>query len=337
MKALSLSEDNQLRLVELETPSPKQGEVLLAVRAAALNHREIWISKGMYPGMRLPTTLGADGAGLVTQVGPGVDKEWLGREVVCYPALDWGDDPHAPSRSYRLFGMPGPGFIAEYIVVPVANLVEKPAYLSWDEAAAIPVASLTAWRGLLRNGRIQPKQNVLITGIGGGVAQAGLAFAHALGAAVYVTSSSTEKLAFAKANGAVDGFNYRDENWPRALKEASGGIDLVFDGAPSPELDHYFAFLNTGARIVVYGSTAGQRVCVNIARFFLRHIALIGTAMGTPDEFREMIAFLETHQIKPLVHKSYPLDQAIDAFYALQSGGQLGKITIQIQSAIVES
>lgn len=329
MKALQLTKDKELQLVDVERPSPQAGEVLVAVQAAALNHREIWISKGMYPGMRLPSTLGADGAGVVAEVGAGVDEQWLGKPVICYPAIGWGDDPEVPTKQYRLYGMPLPGFIAEYIAVPKENLVEKPKYLSWDEAAAIPVASLTAWRGLVRHGRLHSEQTILITGIGGGVAQAGLDFAVAHGANVYVTSSSPQKIELAKERGAVAGFNYRQEGWQEALAQASGGVDVVLDGAPPASLDSYMPFLKFGGRVVVYGSTGGQQVGMNIARFFLRHISLIGTAMGSPVEFEEMIAFMKKHEIRPLIHQSYPLDQAVDAFEALQSGQQIGKITIQ--------
>lgn len=330
MKALLLNTEKQLEIAELEKPQAQAGEVLVAVKAAALNHREIWISKGMYPGMRLPSTLGADGAGVVVEIGEGVDSRWLHKEVMCYPAIGWGDDPEAPTRQYRLYGMPLPGFIAEYIVLPEENLVEKPAYLSWDEAAAVPVASLTAWRGLVKHGRIRQNHNLLITGIGGGVAQAGLAFATALGANVYVTSSSPEKIANAKAQGAIDGFNYRETGWQKAVAQKTGGIDVVLDGAPPQSLDDYMPFLNVGAKVVVYGSTGGQQVSMNIARFFLRHVSLIGTAMGSPQEFEEMIAFMEKHQIKPLIYQTFPFSQSIEAFHTLATGQQVGKITISM-------
>ncbi|MEM7334958.1 MAG: zinc-binding dehydrogenase [Chloroflexota bacterium] len=330
MKALSLSREKQLEIIETEKPRPQAGEVLVAIKSAALNHREIWISKGMYPGMTLPSTLGADGAGVVVEVGAGVDAGWLDKEVMCYPAIGWGDNEEAPTRQYRLYGMPLPGFIAEYIVLPEENLVEKPAYLSWDEAAAVPVASLTAWRGLVKHGRIQPNDNVLITGIGGGVAQAGLSFATAYGANVYVTSSHPDKMAYAQSQGAVSGFNYREADWEKALAQQSGGIDIVLDGAPPQSLDTYMPFLKVGSKVIVYGSTAGQQVGMNIARFFLRHVSLIGTAMGSPKEFKEMIAFMEQHQIKPLIYKSFSFADAIEAFETLATGKQVGKITIQI-------
>lgn len=330
MKALSLNEKKKLELIELENPRPSAGEVLVAIKSAALNHREIWISKGMYPGMTLPSTLGADGAGIVVEVGAGVDESWLNKAVMCYPAIGWGDDEEAPTKKHRLYGMPLPGFIADYIVLPEENLVEKPAYLSWDEAAAVPVASLTAWRGLVKHGRIHKDQNILITGIGGGVAQAGLSFATAFDARVYVTSSSPDKIEYAISQGAAGGFNYREEGWQKAVAQETKGIDIVLDGAPPQALDTYMPFLKLGAKVIVYGSTGGQQVGMNIARFFLRHISLIGTAMGSPTEFKEMIAFMEKHQIKPLIYKSFPFEQSIEAFNTLAEGKQVGKITIQL-------
>lgn len=209
MKAFFLDENNELAVVTRPTPTPKAGEVLVKVKAAALNHRDIWITKGLYPKIQLPTILGSDGAGTVTAIGSGVDEGWLNQAIISYPAYNWGDKLHTSSPEFRLIGMPDPGFIAEYITLPVENLLKKPEYLSWEQAAAIPVATLTAWRGLVTQGRVQAGDNVLITGIGGGVAQAGLALAVRHDANVYVTSSSPTKIAFARAHGAVEGFDYR--------------------------------------------------------------------------------------------------------------------------------
>lgn len=328
MQALGLTEDKILERVSLERPRPQPGEALIAVQAAAFNHREIWITKGLYPGMSLPCTLGADGAGRIVGLGRGVDPAWMGKSVVCYPGVGWGDDPQAPSRAFRLFGMPEQGFIADYICVPAENLVEKPEYLSWEEAAAIPVASLTAWRGLVRHGRVHPDDNVLITGVGGGVAQAVMAFGQAFGANIYVTSGTSEKIDRAVANGAVAGFNYKDESWPKALATASGGIDIVLDSSPTANFDDYLPFLKWGARVVVFGAHSVRHTSLHISRFFLRHLSLIGTALGTIEEFQEMIAFMSEHRVRPELDRTFAFEQAIEAFKYLKSGQHVGKIIV---------
>ena len=328
MKALVLELDKSLQIKELPAPTAKEGEVVVAIKASALNHREIWIQKGLYPGMTLPCILGADGAGVVTEIGKGVDMKWKGKEVILYPGYEWGDNDSAPTKKFRVLGMPDPGTISEYIAVPVTNLVVKPSYLSWGEAAAIPVASLTAWRALVKHGEIHRNSRVLITGIGGGVAQAGLSIAKAFGATVFVTSSSPDKIKQAQDLGATAGVNYRDDDWHLQLKEISDGIDIVLDSSPHPVLDNYLKFMNYGGRIIAYGSTGSPKTTISISKFFLRHIQFIGTAMGTPQEFRDVILFLDKHKIRPLIHSEYTLDQAIQSMEALKAGHQVGKIII---------
>ncbi len=328
MKALILKDDKSLIIGEEEKPTAGPNEVVVAVNASALNHREIWIGKGLYPGMSLPCILGADGAGIVVELGDGVSQEWKDKEVIIYPAYDWGDDEDAPTRQFRVLGMPDPGTIAEYIKVPVGNLVAKPKYLSWEEAAALPIAGLTSWRALVKHGKIEAGKKVLITGIGGGVAQAGLSIASANEAQVFVTSSSAEKIALAVDAGATGGVNYKDEDWHLQLKELSGGIDIVLDSSPVAVLDNYFKFMNYGGRIVTYGSTGNPKTTISISKFFLRHIQFIGSTMGSPKDFNDLIQFMTKHEIHPKIHQVFPFDEAIDAIQALETGKQVGKIVI---------
>ena len=330
MKALLLNQEKELNIVDLPVPELGDHEILVKVKASALNHRELWISKGLYPGMTLPCILGADGAGMVEKVGSASLQHLVDKEVIIYPALDWGDKQHSSSKKFRVLGMPDPGTMAEYIAVDASNVVIKPPYLSWTEAAAIPVAGLTAWRALVRHGRINKGDKVLISGIGGGVAQAGISFCPYFDAEIYVTSSSQEKIDQAIDQGAKAGVNYKDPDWYQQLKEHSGGIDIVLDSSPASELENYLAFLNMGARIVYYGSTGSRSTRIkNMSKFFLRHISFIGTAMGSPDEFFDMVAFMEKHEIKPKIDSVYPLDHALQAFDALASGEQVGKIVLE--------
>ena len=328
MKSLVLTVDKTLVLSESPVPTPLPGESLVSLKASALNHREIWITKGLYPGMTLPCILGADGAGVVTAVGDHSDSEWVGKGVMIYPAFDWGDSEAYSSRKFRVMGMPDPGTLSEYICVPVSNLVPKPAYLSWEEAAAVPVAGLTAWRALTRHGNIGAASKVLITGIGGGVAQAGLSLALAFGAEVYVTSSKPDKIKKAMEMGASGGANYKDPEWPVRIKDQSSGIDIILDSSPSANLDDYLKFMNFGGRIVAYGSTGSPKTTISISRFFLRHIHFIGTTMGSPEEFKALLSFMEKHKLKPLIEETYPLVDAIKAIEALEQGEHMGKIVL---------
>lgn len=333
MKVLALHEANgpaSARMENADIPSPQAGEVRVALRAASFNHRELWIARGQYPGMKLPCILGADGAGVIDAVGEGVDPGQIGRSVVLYPGLGWGNDERFPDKSFGLLGMPGPGTMAEFICVPEASACAKPEYLSFEEAAAFPTGALTAFRGLTVKAGLQPGENILITGIGGGVASFALQFACAMGANAFVTSSSDATNARAVAMGAKAGFNYRDDAWRKDLAKASGGIDVVFDGAPASAYAGYQRALRFGARVVMYGSTGGAQVPVSAPDLFLRHATILGTAMGSPRDFQAMLDFVTQHQIHPVIDRSFALAQADEALLYVESGHQFGKVTVTI-------
>ncbi|GLU37374.1 NAD(P)-dependent alcohol dehydrogenase [Pseudomonas sp. NBRC 100443] len=333
MKALTLKTPDGLAgvvLEEIEARAPLAGEVQVALKAASLNHRELWISRGQYPGMTLPCTLGADGAGVVEAVGEGVSQSLIGREVLLYPGLGWGDDPRLPAADFGLLGMPGPGTLAQSICVPAQSAVAKPAFLSFEQAAAIPLAALTAWRGLTTKAALRAGENVLITGVGGGVATFALKFAVAMGARVFVTSGSDETLDKAIELGATAGFNYHDAEWRKVLGKQSGGIDVVFDGAPASSFGNYVRSLRMGARVVVYGSTGGAQVSLNAPDLFLRNISLIGTNVGELGEFQRMVTFIEEHRIEPVIDRVFDLEQSKDALGYLESAHQFGKVVVRI-------
>ncbi|NMG41674.1 zinc-binding dehydrogenase [Chelativorans sp. ZYF759] len=332
MKALVLNEAKGPQSVVVQeepTPSPKTGEVRVAIRAASLNHRELWISRGQYPGMNLPCILGADGAGVVDAVGEGVDGGLVGKEVVLYPALNWGDSPDFPSKDFCLLGMPVPGTIADFICVPAENVFEKPASLSFEQAAALPTAALTAWRAVTVKARVKPGDKVLITGIGGGVAMFALKFCVALNAEVYVTSGDESNLAKAAELGAAGGFNYRDEDWGKAARKTAGGFDVVIDGAPAAAYGSYARALSFGAKVVIYGSTRGPQFTLNAPELFLRHATVFGTAMGNLDDFRGMLDFVGDKQIKPVIDRTVTIANAGEAFDLLESN-HFGKIVITL-------
>lgn len=335
MKALTLTsvagtDTLSAAVTDVETPLPRNGEVRVAIKAASINHRELWIMRGLYPGMRLPTTMGCDGAGVVDMLGDGVTSARVGDEVVLYPGVDWGSSRRTPSKQFGLLGMPGPGTIAEYVCVPAESLAPKPPFLNWEEAAAVPLTGLTAWRALMFKGELQAEENLLIIGIGGGVATFGLALAVAKGANVYVTGENDDVIQSAVRMGARAGLNFTQGDWRKKIMPMTEGkgIDVVLDGAPSPSFANYIRSIRPGARIVIYGSTAGNDFTVNAAEVFLRSATILGTQVGDPQEFRDMLAFIEQHKIKPVVEATFPLLRAKDALLHLQDSHRFGKVVV---------
>jgi zinc-binding alcohol dehydrogenase/oxidoreductase len=335
MKALYLAAAEGVDTVavqDVETPTPKAGEVRVAIKAASLNHRELWIPRGQYPGMQTPATLGCDGAGVVDMVGEGVMSAKIGDEVVIYPGLNWGLSRRTPSKEFGLLGMPGPGTVAEYICVPADSLAPKPAFMSWEEAAAVPLTGLTAWRVLMYKGELQAGENLLIIGVGGGVATFGLAFAVAKGANVYVTGENEKVIEEGINMGAKAGLNFNDPEWRKKIMPMTGGegVDVVMDGAPSPSFANYVRSIRPGARIVIYGSTAGNEFKVNATDIFLRSATVLGSQVGDPQDFKDMLAFIGQHKIKPVIERKFPLAEAKEALLYLQDKHQFGKVVVTI-------
>src|SRR6478752_468334 len=191
MQAAVLDAPNHPPVVrEVDLPQLLPGEALVHLRAAALNHRDVWIQQGKYAGLKYPIVPGSDGAGVVSAVGSGVNTDWIGREVIINPGCDWGDDPRAQSANFTILGLPRDGTFAEHVAVGVSQLCAKPDHLDWPDAAALPLAGLTAYRAVFSRGGLSEGERVLITGIGAGTALFALQFAVAASAHVYVTSSS---------------------------------------------------------------------------------------------------------------------------------------------------
>lgn len=319
-------------IADMPSPEPGPDDIRVDVLAAALNHRELWIAQGAYPGMTLPATLGCDGCGVIGAVGANVDPGRVGERVLLYPGLSWGDDPDLPRTDFGLLGMPGPGTVAESIVVPADRVAPSPAHLDPLTAAALPLAGLTAWRGLVTKGEIKAGDHVLLTGIGGGVASTALLLAVAMGARVFVTSGSDDTIEQAKALGAEGGVNYRQERWGKALQAMSGGIDLVFDGAPAGGYGEYGRSLRMGARVVVYGSTGGMSFPVNAPELFLKNVTVRGSNVGNPAEFADMVGFVAAHRITPVVDRVFPFAEAPAALEYLRDNHGFGKVAIDMVS-----
>ncbi len=330
MRAIQLTAVNELKIATVPEPAPVAGEAVVTIRAAALNHRDLWIKLGQYAGLKWPCIPGSDGAGMVTAVGAGVDAAWVGREVILNPALDWGDSLDAQGPKVSILGLPRDGTLAERVAVPVGQLTAKPAHFSWEEAAALPLGGLTAWRAVVTRAAVLPGERVLVTGIGGGVALLALQFAVGHGAEVWVTSSDAGKLARAVALGARGGANYTQPGWAADLLKQSGGFDVIVDSAGGEGFADLIDLAKPGGRIVSYGATRGNPSTLTLRKLFWRQLSLLGSTMGMPVEFAAMTQYVTMHRLKPVVSDTIPFDRAGEAFDLMERGGQFGKIVLRV-------
>lgn len=331
MKAAILEQvGNPVTVKEIDTPQPAKREARVRIKAAALNHRDVWIQKGMYPGNKENIIAGSDGCGIIDEVGEEVDRNFIGKEVIINPSLNWGDDGRAQSSDFKILGNPDPGTLAEYIVVPFENIHSKPQHLSNAEAAAFPLAGLTAYRALFTRAGINAGENILINGIGGGVALLGMQMAIAWGANVYVSSSSEEKQKKAIEMGAEKAYNYKKENWGKEAADETGGFHVILDGAAGPGFPELIDALRPGGRIAIYGRTSGPFPELQPAKIFYKQASILGTTMGSPDEFVAMTNLISNKKIKPVVDKEFPLEKTEEAFRYMDEGKQFGKIVIRM-------
>lgn len=319
---------DKIALEEVILPDLKKDEVLVKIKAAALNHRDEWCRVGLYPNLKDGVVLGSDASGIVESVGSEVDTEWKGKEVIINPALHWGTNQAVQSKEFEILGMPRNGTLAEFVIVPGNRLFEKPSHLSFEQAAALPLAGLTAFRALVYQGEIKSGRKVLITGIGGGVAQFAFQFALAFGAEVYVSSSKPEKIRRAMEQGALGGYNYLEATWTENALAETGGFDLIIDGAAGSGLNDLVAVTKPGGRIVFYGATQGNPGKIEARRIFWNQLKVIGTTMGSDEDFRQMIAFVEDKKIVPVVDSVFPFEDAVQAFDRMKLGAQSGKIVL---------
>lgn len=342
MKAAGIrnhGELEQLGLLDLPEPGCSPGEVVVQVKAAALNHLDIWMRKGRAEvTLPLPHVLGSDAAGIVCGVGAGVDDWKPGDEVVINPGLDCGAceyclrGEHSECRAFTIVGMGRHGTFAEQVVVPARNLQPRPLHLSWEEAAALPLAYLTAWRMLMAQGGLRAGETVLIHGIGGGVAVAALQLASLAGARAIVTSSSVEKLARASELGAAQGILYKGGKVVEAVLEFTGGrgVDLVVDTVGAATWNINMEVLRKGGRSVHCGVTTGPHVEANLSTVYWKQLSIIGSTMGSQEDFRELLAAVNATGLRPVVDCVFPLDEARAAQGRMEAGAQFGKIVLTI-------
>lgn len=344
MKAVTIHDNGDLSVVRLEElPKPYLGpqDVMVHVQSAALNHLDIWVRRGR-PGVQInaPHVLGSDASGVVAETGSAVKKVKPGDEVLINPGISCGRcemcqrGEQSLCRTFGILGMNYPGTFAEYVVVPSFNVHPKPTHLSFPESAAIPLTYVTAWRMLMTRAKVKPGESVLIHGIGGGVALAGLDICRLVGVETVVTSSSDEKLERAKQLGADHTINYRTtEDLVGKILDLTGGrgVDVVLDtcGAATWPID--FAAIRRGGRIVLCGITTGAQVQTNLQALYWNQLTVMGSTMGSNRDFNEMLRAVIAKQIRPVIDSVAPLEQATKQMARMETGQQFGKLVLDLQ------
>ena len=326
MKAVRIHEDGGpevLRYEEAPDPSPGPGEVLLSVRAASLNHLDVWLRRGL-PSVPKPRILGADGAGVVAALGEGVDGVSVGDAVVLNPGLDDGK---------RIVGEHMDGTHAELIAVPAEYLHPVPEGMSFEDAAAFPLVFATAYRMLATRAGLREGEWVFVWGIGSGVATATLQVAKALGARVIVTSSSDEKLARARAElGADATVNHAEGDVVAAVREATGGhgADVVVEHVGEATWKTSLQVAAPQGRVAVIGATSGPNPPANLHRIWWKQLTIVGSTMGTREDFAAVYELVKSGRAQPVVDRVFPLSQVAAAHEHLEAGRQLGKVVLRI-------
>jgi NADPH:quinone reductase-like Zn-dependent oxidoreductase len=325
-----------------DTPEPKitsLGEVIVKLNSAALNHIDIWTRLGV-TGMAIPMphTLGADGAGIVVEVGNDVKGVSTGDKVCLYPFTGCGECEFCLTRRdfmcihRKSLGERLDGTYADYVKLPAENCFAVPAGFTFAEAAAFPLVFITLWRMLITNAQLKPGESLLIIGVGGGVASASLQVAKKIGAHVIVTSGADEKLEQAMQLGADHGINHRTQNFVDQINTLTDhhGIDVVLDCVAGETWRKSLAVLARGGRLVTCGATAGGQPIDDLSAICLKHLKIYGSTLGSREEFRQVLSFLQGSGIRPIIDRQFPLEDAAVAQERMERAQQFGKIVLQI-------
>jgi len=326
-----------LRYTEVNDPVLKADEVLVRVRACALNHLDLWIRRGI-PGIEipLPQTPGSDIAGEVAKVGESVTRVRVGQKVVLAPGVSCGLCPECIGgadnfcRKYTLFGYMIPGGCAELVKAPEANVIPMPETLSFDEAAAVPLVFLTAWHMLAARAQVRPGEEVLVLGAGSGVGSAAIQVAKLLGARVIATAGTDEKLARAQALGADQGINHRKQNIAGEVKRITNrrGVDVVFEHVGTATWEASVASLARGGRLVTCGATTGYEGKIDIRYLFSRQLSLLGSYMGNKGELHAVLRLIGQGKLHAVVDTTMPLADCARAHGRLEKREGFGKIVL---------
>jgi NADPH:quinone reductase-like Zn-dependent oxidoreductase len=325
-----------------DAPAPQTGQVRVAIKAAALNHLDLFVAEGLPGGPeRFPHIVGADGAGVVESVGDAVTNVRLGDRVMLNPGIsDYTCEfcragEHSLCVNYHMLGEHVPGTLAELVTVPAQNVARTPSIspeLTWPEAAAFSLVTLTAWRMLVTRAQLKAGETVLIWGIGGGVSLAALRIAKLLGTRAIVTSSNDAKLQAAKELGADVTFNHRTQKVSQEIRALTNkrGVDVVVENVGVATWDDSLRCLRRGGRLVTCGATSGPQVSLDLRRLFWHHWSILGSTMGNAAEYAEIVRRLGKGELRPVVDRVYPMAQAKQAFERLAKGEQLGKVVLEV-------
>ena len=322
MQALLITAPGELAYGEAADPRPRVGEVVVELKAAALNRRDLYVRNGRTGGAELPLVPGSDGAGI---------RRDTGEEVVVFPSLGWGEREEHPGPGFRILGGPDWGTHAELITVPEENVFPKPRRFDWAEAAAFPLAGLTAYRALFTRAQLRAGETVIVLGAGSGVSTFAVQLAAQAGARALVTSSSMDKIEAAREFGADAGVLYTDDDWVVHLRELTGGVgaDVVVDSVGSTWRDSLHA-LRGGGRCVVFGSTGGSEVTLDAREFYFGQWTLLGTTMGSARDFADLLGMIEAGSWVPVIDSVRPLADGVAAYERLESPAHMGKLVLEI-------
>ena len=340
MKALYFMEHGELDVIqygEVPDPTPRPGEVLLRIRACSINHLDIWVRRG-WPGLKLemPHWCGADVAGEIIELGKGVSGWQVGQKVVVDPGINTIDDEFTRrgeatlSPGYHILGEQVRGGAAEYLAVPVSNLAAMPENLDFPTAAAPLLVSLAAWRMLIHRARLRAGESVLVVGAGGGVNSMAIQIGKLAGATVYVVAGNKEKGAKAQELGADVVLDRSQVDWRREIHKLTEmrGVDVVVDNVGKATLNTSMKAVTRGGRIVIIGNTSGPHAEIDIRYIFGKQISLIGSTMGSHQDFLDVTSLLWAGKLKPIIDRVMPLSRGREAYEIMERGDQFGKIVL---------
>ena len=328
-----------LEYVDVPEPQMRANEVLVEVKACALNHLDIFARNGL-PGIEipLPHILGNDIAGVVKDVGGLVTWMKAGDEVMVQPGVSCGHCEQCLSgrdnlcREYDIIGYRRDGGYAELVAVPAVNVIPKPANVVWEEAAALPLVTITAWHMLVTRANVQPGEDVLVHAAGSGVGSIAIQIAKLRGARVIATASSEEKLAKARTLGADETVNYSNAEWPREVRRLTErrGVDVVVEHTGSATWPGSISSMRNNGRLVTCGATSGYDARTDLRQVFYRHLTILGSFMGSKAELIEALKFVRSEKIRAVVDRVLPLSEAGAAHELLESRGQFGKVVLRV-------
>jgi len=323
-----------LQLDEMPVPDPGKNDVLVRIKAAGLNHLDLWVRRGI-PGIPLPLVMGSDGAGIIEKCGSSVSAQtnWQpGREILIVPFRS--DRPFGSgeelSPAYRIIGEHVDGVQAEYVCVPKEYVLPKPEKLSWEQAAAVPVVYQTAYQMLIKKAALKHGQTLLIWGASSGVGMAAIQLAKTFSVTIITTAGSETKMAFARELGADHVINYKSENVSdRVLAITAGsGVDLVIEHVGKASWEHSLRVLKKGGKIVTCGATTGSDVRIDLRHVFLKHQQIIGSTMGSLQDLIDVCRLIETNNIHPKIAETFPFAEVRAAHAALENHVRPGKVIL---------